>query len=162
MKPNFQKKLTAPIVALTLLFIVVSENGNAQCKDFLKPHVDWIKNDPQDAYIHLLFVSNNGPQLAGYGSCDLHLNASQTALTGSLKPYKLNPNTNTFSQSETKSISININTGAITIGNEIIDSIQCNNLLMYGLVKLQGGSMLAAPNFYVFSLLDKKSRPIPQ
>lgn len=164
-------------IAFCLLAAIIGpQSANAQTpQQFLQPHVNFLKNQPlgQGLYwLNLVLVANwsNLPsfnpsgadifQGAEYGTAQLTLNPSFTALHGTVKLYSASHKTSTgnpFDQNQTQVLNIEINTltGQVTIGanSASLDTIVeplCKNGVMAGF-----GVLGFVQKYYVLSLRDK-------
>jgi hypothetical protein len=152
----------------------MTPGANAQsAQQFLKPHVDWLKNHSlgysYDYWVDLVFVSNDAPipylnnqQLASFGTAQLTLNTSPNLLTGTAKIYYSHKKTSTgnpFDQNQTSTVpvAINIVTGQVTLGSVVIDAPQCGNGLMFGFCR-----PFLAIGYYVLSFADRSQERIPK
>jgi hypothetical protein len=172
-KSNMGLTLLA-IGAYFLALIVTPQSANAQSpQQFLKPHVDWLKNKTQgtgDYWLNLVLVSNTSPignsiQTARYGTAQIRLlNVGVTMLGGTANIYYSNRRTSTgnpFDQNQTvmQPIFLNPTSGQVTIGYDTIDAPQCLYGLMFGIGRPNFGT-----TYYVLTLTDQFAPPptVPQ
>ena len=165
----FKSSMGLPLAAIAACLLAVSitpQSANAQTpQQFLKPHVDWLKNQtqgPGDYWLDLVLVSNSTPignffQKARYGTAQIRLvNPAGTMLAGIAKIYYSDRKTSTgnpFDQNQTVMHQIFINplNGNVKIGNDNIDAPQCLNSLMFGI----GRPLIFGWTYYVLTLTDK-------
>jgi len=159
MKTTMTKKLFTFILLLSGMFSF--SFANAQCKDLLKSHVDWLKSsgtEGNDHYVQLVFVSLAGTAVTQYGLSGLKLKTTPTApygvttlLTGTATIYNTGGGKPFTSSTKTENVTIDVNTGRVTIGSIVIDAPQCSNMLMYGF-----SNAGLVPRYYVLTFLDTK------
>lgn len=137
--PEFVTLTVSPAIAalavILVAFIATPDIASAQCQQFLQPHVDFIKNKSKGVGTYSVvatFVFLHEVHVAGYGTADLDLNPSQTALTGTasvLRSSKTTSNGNPFDINQPKSMqmTISVDTGKVTLGNDTIDAPQCSD-----------------------------------
>jgi hypothetical protein len=171
MKNSANKQSIAIIAACLLAVVVTPRSTIAQTpQQFLKPHVDWLKNHTQgtgDYSLNVVIAANQTPiansiQIAKYGIATLRLlNLPATILGGKVTIYYSNKQTsshNPFDQNQTvnQTISISPLTGEVTIGNDSIVAPQCLAGLMFG-----AGRPLFGTTYYVLTITDQFSPPVP-